>query len=139
MRLYRHRKYRDAVYREAVLSDQELWGRLDTFWYPHTGPGADGRQALYLEWFSLPQELRRQGLGRRAYALWERRLDPKFQLIYLHAADTGAGETHGFWDAMGYSPIYCQETGNRAADQHMVKGIHGTPTPACISVMWEDE
>lgn len=128
-----------AVYVASSLSDDELLDQLIVSAHIHHSirdePGA---KALYLEWFALPRSLRRKGLGLRSYNLWEATLPVDIKLIYAHAADSGEGNTMDFWDQVGFSPVYCEETGNYEADNYMVKPVGDWQTPQCIEVEEDD-
>lgn len=99
-----------------------------------------GKNSVYLEWISVPAQHRKQGLGSAAYLAWETNLPVKYKYVYLHAADSGSGQTDSFWEALGfqhvynfYEEIYPHEPAYE--DYHyMVKGIRGTPTPDPLEI-----
>ena len=49
-------------------------------------------------------------------------------MICLFAGDTGAGSSAGFWEKMGFTYTYDQESGTEY-DNYMWKGVNGHPTP----------
>lgn len=126
--------------KRLAAADAALLKRVEVRARP-TAPGV-----LYLEWFALPQELRRKGLGRRAYELWEASLSKRVKLIRLHAADSGSGSTDAFWKKMGFNwrwsfgePVYSANDPNYEAYHEMQKGIHGKRTPEPIEVPYDDD
>jgi hypothetical protein len=99
---------------------------------------------IHIEWFLVPKELRRQGIGMAAYEEWERRLPKSVRLITLNAADAGSGYSGPFWERLGF--VYRWDFGYAPdvsdplyEDSHvMIKGIHGMPTPKTFKVNPEE-
>ena len=108
----------------------------------HRAGGPHGR-GVYISWFEVPRHLRRQGLGTEAYEEFETELPKDVDLVYLHAADSGAGPSDGFWEMLGFDYVYGVEYPLDMEDlsieeqQYMVKGI-GRETPDPVIVTEED-
>lgn len=56
----------------------------------------------WIDMFRVPAEHRRKGLGFAAYERWEAALPAEVTTVRLFAADTGAGRSNEFWDAVGF-------------------------------------
>lgn len=103
-----------------------------------------GPDKIYIEWFHVPRELRRRGLGTAAYKRWEKSLPKAVKYITLHAADAGTGPSNDFWISLGFRYRwafgYTPDPSDKLyeASQAMIKGIHGTPTPETTHIEPDD-
>lgn len=85
--------------------------------------------------FNVPPKLRGKGLGKKAYEAWERKLDDRFKLVRLFAANTdGVRRAHGFWEAMGFNYVTTPAPDTDVYEHedfwwYMRKGVNGAPTP----------
>jgi len=101
------------------------------------------KTAVYIEWFSVEES--GKGNGRRAYEAWEARLPESVKYIYLHAADPdGGGNSHGFWEAMGFDFEYTYGSAieheiDDETKYAMVKAIHGAAQPEPHLITSEDD
>ena len=83
---------------------------------------------LWIDMFGLRPEDRNQGGGRIAWQEFESSIPKEIAVICLFAGDTGGGPSAGFWEKMGFTYQYDQESGTEY-DQYMWKGANGHPTP----------
>ena len=90
---------------------------------------------IWIDMFHVPEHLRGKGVGRAYLAHWEATLPPDVTLVRLMAADTGSGNSRGFWDACGYHYRYDGESLDYEAEHEMHKGVNGHPTP---KMFWID-
>lgn len=103
-----------------------------------------GPDMIYIEWFHIPRELRRLGLGTAAYKRWEKSLPKTVRYVTLHAADSGAGPSDDFWFSLGFRYRWSfDDTPDPSGDlyeasKEMIKGIRGTPTPETVHTYPED-
>jgi hypothetical protein len=102
-------------------------------------------ETAYIEMMHVPPALRGAGHGRAHYAQWESSLPKTVKLVHLHAADTGAGPSDGFWQRMGYDYRYdygrdvdTAEGPHYEASKEMWKGVNGHPTPETVRVGADD-
>jgi hypothetical protein len=91
-----------------------------------------GPELVWIDWFNVPENLRGHGEGRKAYLKWERTLPETVKVVRLQAGDSGAGDSAGFWEKMGFSYVYADHKGDES-DQMMWKGVNGYPTPSAIT------
>jgi len=91
----------------------------------------------WVDMIFIPPEKRRQGEGTKLYKEWEAALPHSIKLIRLLAADTGHGTSEAFWEHLGFAFAYdAEDSGDLTYEQRqeMVKGVHGTPTPAPVQI-----
>ena len=94
-----------------------------------------------LEMIFIAKENRNKGEGTKLYLEWEKSLPKEIKYVKLFAADTGSGNSHPFWEKLGYEFKY---TGDSLEDitnsvgyegtYTMLKGVNGNPTPKAIWV-----
>lgn len=94
-----------------------------------------GTEILWIDIMFVPEEQRGKGKGTAFYEDWEQFIPKTAKIIKLMAADTGNGESSGFWEKMGFSFVYDSETelGHETA-QMMWKGVNGHSTPKSIFI-----
>lgn len=89
---------------------------------------------VWIDMMVVPKGRRGTGAGRAFYDAWVAALPQDIPLIRLMAADTGAGLSNGFWEAMGFSYVYVGDDLDYELGQQMWQGVNGHPTPPSIEV-----
>jgi predicted GNAT superfamily acetyltransferase len=94
-------------------------------------------ETAWVDMILIPAQERGTGQGRRTYEAWEARLPATVEVVRLFAADTGSGESDGFWEAMSFEYQYdCEDESDLdyESSHMMFKGVNGHPTPKPIWV-----
>jgi len=99
-----------------------------------------GSDKVYIEWFQVPKELRRRGIGTAAYKEWEKRLPKRIRYVTLNAVDAGPGYSGPFWRSLGF--VYRWDYGYDLdvsddlydSSHAMIKGVGRTRTPETVQV-----
>lgn len=92
---------------------------------------------LWIDWFYLPPEMRRQGKAEKIYFDFEASIPKKFKIIRLFAANSeGEKRSHHFWEKVGFDYTYegSEELEGSDGEWMMWKGINGHATPKSIKL-----
>lgn len=112
--------------------------RISEIKKPYIHARQHGDNIIWIDELVIPKDMRGQGVGRKYYEEWEASLPENIKILKLMAADMGAGNAAGFWDAMGFDYMYVDDDDLDYEHKHyMTKGINGAPTPKPIPI--EDE
>jgi hypothetical protein len=121
----------------TLVGDQESGNAVEIVWALRPVMTWSGKKVVrapeggteaYIDTFVVPRHARRKGTGRQAYEVWEGRLPPEVTVVRL----TAQGHSPRFWEKMGFEWRYGTPERLDAESVEMVKGVHGSPTPAMI-------
>lgn len=98
---------------------------------------SSNKKVVFIDMMEVPKDLRGKGVGSDYYLNWENNLPSTVERVELFASDTGAGNTVGFWEAMGFDFKY-ENSDDYETQYEMWKGVNGHSTPPPIDEILDE-